>query len=138
MPYLNIDDGMYDHAKVDGLSDAAWRLHLTAMMFCARNLTDGFVSRGQSRRLTATASDPEASELVRAEVWHDIGEGCTDAACIEARTCPDNGKPGHYLLHDYLQWNHSKAWWDTRRREEAERKRKYRARKNGGRASDVT
>lgn len=134
MPYLNIDDGMYDHEKVDQLSDAAWRLHVTAMMFCARNLTDGFVSLSQARRLTATASDPEAAELVRAGVWHDLGLGCTNAECIEARTCPAHGKPKCYLIHDYLQWNHSRSWWENRRREEAERKRKYRARKNGGHA----
>lgn len=132
MPYLNVDDGMYDHPKIDALSDAAWRLHVTAMMFCARNLTDGFVSRSQSRRLTETAGDAQAAELVRAKVWHDIGEGCADTDCIEARTCPEEGLDGHYLLHDYLQWNHSKEWWENRKREEAERKRKYRARKNGG------
>jgi hypothetical protein len=132
MPYLNIDDGMYDHEKVDQLSDAAWRLHVTAMMFCARNLTDGFVPIGQARRLTATAGDPEAAELVRAGVWHDLGEGCDKPECVEARTCPAHGKAKAYLIHDYLQWNHSRAWWDNRRREEAERKRKYRARKSGG------
>jgi hypothetical protein len=41
-----------------------------------------------------------------------------------------------YLIHDYLQWNHSKAWWEKRRRDEAERKAKYRARKNGGVADE--
>lgn len=129
MPYLNIDDGMDEHPKIDLLSDRGYRLLMSSLHYCARNLTDGYVPLGKARRLTATGSDAVAKELVTAGVWHDLGEGCDDPRCIESRTCQTHGKKGHYLVHDYLQWNHSKHWWDTRRAEDAERKKKARAAK---------
>ena len=101
------------------------------MLYCARRGTDGVVPRAKARRLSDTASDAVAAELVRYGVWHDIGEGCIKAECIEAKTCRPVGVAGAYLIHDYLQWNHSKAWWDQRRADEAERLRKYRSRKKG-------
>ena len=32
MPYLNIDDGMDEHPKVDALSDAAFRLYVSGKL----------------------------------------------------------------------------------------------------------
>ncbi len=136
MPYLNSDDGMDEHPKIDGLSDAAFRLLMSSMFYCARNRTDGFVPLGKARRLTLTGKDPVAAELVRAGVWHDVGEGCTVADSVEARTCHPVGRKGHYIVHDYLQWNHSKAWWEKRRKADAERVKKWRARQNGGNADE--
>ncbi|KAB2809242.1 hypothetical protein F9L07_19570 [Pimelobacter simplex] len=130
MPYLNIDDGMDEHEKVEALSDAAFRLHMSAMLFCSRKLTDGFVSLSRARRLTASGGDGTAAELVKAGVWHDIGEGCPSADCVEARTCQESGRPGHYLVHDFLQWNHSAHWWTERRRRDQERQAEWR-RKRG-------
>ena len=136
MPYLNIDDGMPDHPKIEALSDAAFRLHVTAMAYCAQKKTDGLVPRNKARRMTDSATDGVAMELVRAGVWHDIGAGCTCAQSIEDRTCRGDGVAGHYIVHDYLQWNHSRAWWEKRRRDQAERKKKWLARQNGGRTDD--
>ena len=130
MPYLNNDDAEDDNPRVEALSDAAYRLRESAKKYAARNLTDGFITRAKSRMLTATGKDAVWAELVRSGLVHDIGAGCDRPASVEARTCPAEGRPGAYLIHDYLQWNHSRAWWENRRREEAERKAKYRARKN--------
>lgn len=137
MPYLNIDDQMDEHPKVDALSDPAFRLHIAGLLFATRQKTDGFVPLARARRLTTTGKDAVAHELVRAGVWHDLGEGCTQPGSIEERTCHATGLPGHYLIHDYLQWNHSAAWWEDRRAAEAERKRKWRARRGGGTVDDV-
>lgn len=41
--YIRIHDGMPDHPKVDGLSDAAFRLLVTMWCWCSRHLTDGRV-----------------------------------------------------------------------------------------------
>jgi hypothetical protein len=108
VPYLNIDDGMDEHPKVEGLSDAAFRLHVSAMLYAARRGTDGVIPLAKSRRLSDSASDAVAAELVRADVWHDLAEGCDDS-----QTCLP-GRPGHYVIHDFLQWNHSAAWWEKR------------------------
>lgn len=123
MPYLNIDDGMDEHPKVESLSDAAFRMHMSAMLYCARRGTDGAIPRAKARRLSDTASDVIATELVRADVWHDTGEGCDDS-----KTCLP-GQPGHYIVHDFLQWNHSAHWWAERRKVDAERQAEWR-RKN--------
>ena len=142
MPYLNIDDGMDEHPKVDALSDAAFRLYVSSKLYCARKLTDGFLPLGKARRLTATGKDATAKELIDAGLWHDLGEGCNKPECIEERTCHEHGRKGHYIVHDYLQWNHSKHWWDTRRAAETERKRKWRAAQdaaaNAGQTGSVT
>lgn len=127
MPYLNIDDGMDEHEKVEALSDAAYRLLMASLHYCARNLTDGFVPLSKARRLTATGDDVVAKELLDAGVWHDLGEGCDDRQCVKERTCHGTGRKGSYLVHDYLQWNHSKAWWEKRKDDQRERTRKWRA-----------
>ena len=113
MPYLNIDDGMDEHPKVEALSDAAFRMHVSAMLYCARRGTDGAIPGAKARRLSDSASDVIAAELVRAGVWHDLGEGCEDS-----RTCLP-GQRGHYIVHDFLQWNHSHDWWEKRAEDQA-------------------
>ena len=137
MPYLNIDDGMDEHPKVDGLSDEAFRLYVSSKLYCARTLTDGFLPLSKARRLTATGTDVVAKELVDADLWHDLGEGCDNDACVKERTCHKDGRAGHYIVHDYLQWNHSKHWWETRRAAEAERKKKWRKARKSGQTEDV-
>lgn len=138
MPYLNIDDGMDEHPKVDALSDAAFRLYVSSKLYCARKLTDGFIAHAKAKRLTVTGNDAIAAELVRAGLWHDLGEGCNNPECVKERTCHRDGRTGHYIVHDYLQWNHSKHWWESRRKEDAERKKKWRAeRRAGGVTPDV-
>lgn len=128
MPYLNIDDKVDEHEKVEELSDAAYRLWKTSLSYCSRNMTDGVLKLSKARRLTATGTDAVAAEIVRAGLWHDLGEPCDDKACIEARTCRADGVPGAYLVHDYLQWNHSKEWWEKRRQDQRARKEKWKKR----------
>ena len=123
MPYLNIDDGMDEHPKIEALSDAAFRLHVSAMLYCARRGTDGVVALAKARRLTESASDGVAMELVQAGVWHDLGTGCRDS-----KNCLPGAKNA-YVIHDYLQWNHSANWWAERRRKDAERQAEWRAKK---------
>lgn len=123
MPYLNVDDGMDEHPKVEALSDGAFRLHVRAMLYCARKGTDGYVSRAKAKEL---GSDALAAELTRvaplakSPTWHDLGQGCGTS------TCPA-GVKGYYVIHDYLEWNHSAHWWEKKRKEDAERLRKWRA-----------
>lgn len=130
MPYLNVDDGMDEHEKVEALSDAAFRLHMTAMLFCSRKQTDGYLSLSRARRLTMTGNDGIAAELVNAGVWHDLSQGCPRFGSKDASTCHEHGRPGHYIVHDYLQWNHSAHWWAERRKAERERQAEWR-KKNG-------
>lgn len=116
MPYLNVDDGMDESEKVESLSDAAFRMHVSGMLYSARRGTDGAIPRGKARRLSDTASDALAGELVRAGVWHDLGE--QHGPCKDSKTCIP-ARPGHYIVHDFLQWNHSANWWEKRSEDQA-------------------
>lgn len=118
MPYLNQDDNFPDHPKIAGLSDAAYRLHHAALCYSAKYLLDGFLTTTQVRQRPGFR--PGALRELLVDVWHDLGGGCG------TKTCPV-GREGHYLLHDYLQWNKSRDWWEDKRRKDAERLAKWRA-----------
>lgn len=119
MPYLNTDDGFPDHEKVDPLSDGAYRLHSSGMHYCARKLTDGTIPSSRVARLTPNYKPSHLKELLTGRLWHKGGEGC------DTEHCP-LGKAGEYVVHDFLEWNKPRAWWDERRQAEAERKAEYR------------
>lgn len=122
MPYLNLDDEFSEHPKVDKLSDGAFRLHVSGMRYCAKNLTDGAIPHSRADRLKPKFKPAELRELLRDNVWHNGGEGCDTDHCIK-------GEGDEYVVHDYLQWNKSAEWWEKRRHDEAERKAEWR-RKN--------
>jgi len=107
MPYLNLDDGFADHPKVDALTDGAFRLHVAGMNYCARKLTDGVVEKHRVHRLMPVYKPSYLKELLAANIWLP--------------------HPGGYEIHDYLDWNKSKAWWDERREKEAKRIADWRA-----------
>ena len=83
MTWVRLDDRFPEHPKIVGLSDRAFRAHVTGLAYCARYLTDGTVPRGAlpARRVLV--------ELVAAGLWAPDG---ADACSI----------------HDYLDWNLSK------------------------------
>ena len=68
MTWLRIDDCMPDHPKVDGLSDRAFRAHVTGLCYCARHLTDGNVPQTVADRI---ARQPVLDELKRANLLLD-------------------------------------------------------------------
>lgn len=105
MPWANLDDNFPDHPKVAALSDGAFRLHTSGIVYCARYLTDGKVPKVQVPGLSPTYRPVHLRELVAAGLWKAQGN--------------------HYIIHDYLQWNRSKA------QVEAERDAKSRAGKKG-------
>jgi hypothetical protein len=107
MPYVNLDDEFAEHPKNDALSDAAFRLHVAGILYCAKHLTDGLIPKAKVRRLTDTCTPKVIAELVAVGQWYDRD------VCYE--------------IHDYLVWNKPKEWWEERRRKETERKAKWRA-----------
>jgi hypothetical protein len=119
MPYLNVDDNFPEHPKVDALSDAAFRLHVAGMCYCAKQKTDGRLTPDRPARLVARFRTAALRELIGAGLWHDQGQGCgTDH-------CP-TGDPGEYVIHDYLQWNKPRTWWDEKRAKDAKRQQEWR------------
>jgi hypothetical protein len=121
MPYLNLDDNYPDHPKIEALTDAAYRLHGSAMFYAARFRLDGYLTSGQLRARIRWSQKAER-ELVDGHLLHPPG------ACCESRYCPpDDGR--RYRLHDFFQWNKSRSWWDEEREKAAKRKAEWKARK---------
>lgn len=83
MSWANLDDGFADHPKVIDLPDAAFRLEVCAMCWCARRLTDGLVRSRELRILGAMLEgcpDDEqlrelVKKLVKARLWIPCEEG---------------------------------------------------------------
>lgn len=105
MPWLNMDENFPEHPKVDGLSDSAFRLHVSGMCYAARHLTDGLIPADKVQRLVPRFRRAAVEELVSKGVWYWHESIQT------------------YEVHDYLDWNRSRAEITTER----ERLRKVRS-----------
>jgi hypothetical protein len=123
MPWVRFDDHYPVNRKVDGLSDTAFRLHTSAIFWCARNLTDGAVPEGDLELVTARVRAPLrfATELVSRGLWHEAGYQC------DSEDCPPSSVSG-WVIHDYFEYQPTKQKVVADRADNAERQRKYRER----------
>lgn len=116
MPWVRIDDQFAIHRKVETLSDPAFRLHVSALCWCNRNLTDGAIPKEELEVVAPrTMKRPEkfAAELVERGLW------------IET-------PPLGWVINDYLEFQESKDQIEERKRKTAERQARWReARRNG-------
>lgn len=107
MAWIKIDDSFPDHPKVVGLSDQAFRTHISGLCYCGRYLTDGFIPM----QIAARFVDEDMStiaELVRAELWRE--------------DITNNG----FVIHDYLAHQTSKAQVEHKREALRQRAKRYR------------
>lgn len=95
MPFLNLDDNFAEHPKVDTLTDSAFRLHVSGLLHCSRLMTDGFVDSAKVSRLVPRYKKGALEELVRSTLWIKGVRG--------------------YQIHDYLDWNRSRAEIEEKR-----------------------
>lgn len=98
MTWARFDDGFCQHPKVIGLSDGAFRLHVAAVCYAARNLTDGYVP---AAALATLKRNPQraATELAAAGLWDEA--------------------EGGYAIHDYLDYNPSHTEVNSKRASKA-------------------
>lgn len=89
MAYAQIEVGALRHPKVLTLSDAAFRLWVAGLAYCQEHLTDGRLPAACLVALGVKATPKLVDELVVAALWE--------------RTEHD------YHVHDYLDWNRSRA-----------------------------
>lgn len=110
MTWARLEDSFPDHPKVAALSDAEFRLHVTAICYASRYNTDGAIPAAALRSLRGTPK--LAAKLVLTGVWEEEGDG--------------------WRVHDFLDYNPS--------RDEAAAKRLSReqAGRLGGLRSGVT
>jgi len=107
VPWANLDDQFPKHPKIVGLSDAAFRLHVSGICYCAQYTTDGLVQADAVKLLVPRYRPRSLEELTERGLWIPLLDGKA------------------YEIHDYLQWNRS------REQVEAERERKSKAGKKG-------
>lgn len=109
MTWVKIDDSFPNHPKIVGLSDKAFRIHISGLCYCGTYLTDGFVPMTIAARF-ANEDMAHIAELTQAGLW------------IEAVS--ENG----FRIHDYLAHQTSKTQVEEKRQTVRERQKRYRER----------
>lgn len=74
MVWFKVDDSFYDHPKTEELSDSAIALWTRAGSYCARHLTDGFISHRKADRMCDNPATA-ITELVDAGLWERESDG---------------------------------------------------------------
>jgi hypothetical protein len=123
MSWARLDDAILDNPKIIAAGPLGFALHVAAITWCARNLTDGFIpkrrvaqlldlpslqvsERTKVRILHAVTADDVAADLARIGLWHDHGES--------------------WELHHFLEYNFSRAQVLHRREKALDRVNKHR------------
>jgi len=128
LPWVRFDDQFTINRKVARLSDAAYRLHSSAIFWCARNLTDGVVPEEDLEDVCARVRTPErfVTEIVGRGLWHPIGFECDSEHCpAHPDNAVSNGVTG-WVIHDYLEYQPPKRKVQADRKANAERQKKWR------------
>jgi hypothetical protein len=121
MPWGRLDDNASGNGKLLALSDAAFRMWAMGLVYCQRNLTDGFIPAHAIDAFGVRASNKRrvADELCTPQM--------ADRASVWRKT------EGGYQVHDYLDWNDSRADVLKARADSRRRVRKFR----GGEEDDL-
>ena len=116
MSWVRIDDSFPEHPKIlEAGGDAGW-LHVCALAYCNRNTTDGLIHRNVMPRLSDRTNPLRLAErLVAVGIWERDG--------------------ADYRIHDYLEYQPSRAEIEAERAKQSEAKAK--AGRLGGIASGV-
>lgn len=110
MVWFKVDDGFYDHPKIEDLSMAARGLWVTAGSWCGKQLTDGVISKKRVRQLGGTPA--QIKGLIEAGLW------------IETKD--DSGSIA-YAFRDWFDMQPSREQVKESREIERERKRNWRS-----------
>src|SRR5690606_15926339 len=112
MAWLRIDDRVRTHPKIAQAGPTAAWVWFCGVCYCREHLTDGFIPNAILATLvpglTAAAVRKHATALVRENLWHQVDGG--------------------YEVHDFLDWNPTKARVIEQRQYEKDKK----ARQRGG------
>jgi len=86
MAWIKIDDQFADHPKIVAAGPLASWLYICGLTYCGRYLTDGWIPRGQVRKLADVDNPLElAQRLIEIGLWEVVDGG--------------------YQVHDYLEYN---------------------------------
>lgn len=153
MGWIRVSDDFCDNEKMIDVGPLGVALHHAALGFCNRNLTDGYFRKSKARlfldfegicittargELCGTAAEGDDAAalviewMVAADLWHEAGHDC-----VKCHSRDDGGEPsrGEFLVHDYFEFQPSKA--EIEAKAEANRKRveAWRAKNAAGKAA---
>lgn len=117
-----LDDGYPGHPKILPLSDAAFRVHTSALCHVKRYRTGGFIAAGSEVGLHPRAS---RKALAAAIAELESGKGSPTAAPLWERVEDGSG----WLIHDYERWHGEGPEDAAEAREELDAKRAELSRK---------
>ncbi|MEU3355254.1 hypothetical protein [Streptomyces sp. NPDC037389] len=110
MPWVRLDDHFPTHRKVAMLTDRAFRLHVSALCWCAANLTDGRISDRELRLVAhVRGMTATARQLEDAGLWDRVEDG--------------------WVLHDFHDYQPTADHVRAERERNAARQRAYRQRR---------
>lgn len=108
MAWLKIDDRVRTHPKIADAGPAAAWLWFCGICYCREHLTDGVIRRSAVGTLAMNLPSPlkHAQKLVAVGLWEPHADG--------------------FLVHDFLDWNPSRAEVMSLRDKERDKKRTQR------------
>lgn len=134
MPWVRFDDQFPLHRKVAGLNDKTYRLHSEAIFWCARNLTDGHIPKHDLNQIRPAlrSTTTLAAHLVSRGLWHLAGDDCP------SDKCPAPAGEDGWVIHDYWDYQPSKAQVIREREANARRQKQWRETHRNGVTDSVT
>ncbi len=116
MPWVRLDEEFPDHPKVVTAGPLAGWLHVCALAYCNRHLTDGFVPRAQVARLVSFdgmlvdySGDDGDARLAHEPTAIEMATALVSVGMWEERQ-------GGYLIHDFLDYQPSRAEIEAQRK----------------------
>lgn len=110
MAWVRIDDGFAQHPKVVGAGPLAIALHVAALCYCNRNLTDGFVPRAVARTLldweiVDSSGIIHTLAVTSGMSGNDVTSAFVISLLLDAGMWIESDRG--YEIHDYLQYQPS-------------------------------
>lgn len=114
MAWARIDDGFVDHPKILRIWNrcpGAVGLHVRAIAYCAKHLTDGFIPEVAVETLSPNqeAREEQVDALITEGAWYRDEGGET------------------FVVHDFLDYQPTRDEVTDRRKKDRERKQRERA-----------
>lgn len=112
MAWVRLDDSFAQHPKVMAAGPLALAMQVAGLCYCNRNLTDGFIPWAVARTLLSWEMLGPDQERYRISVTDDTHTEEIDSDYVIKRLVETGlweEVPGGYQIHDYLQYQPSKA-----------------------------
>lgn len=135
--WAKLDDALMDHPKFLRVGPLGLALWVSGLLYCARNLTDGFIPENKVSSLVQWSyMDPDRGPaVVTLGVTCDIPVGMVESAIVADTLVSARlwqRAVGGYRMHDYLDYQPSRESVMAKRAADAERKVKSRSKVTPG------